>query len=311
MIIDRSHRIWAVTTGIATFLAGLAYYLTFYSGLIPGSLHESFGGSLLGLFFGMVSFLIFLFAALLGWRRKHPSWRIGRMQFWMKGHIWLTFLTVPLILFHCGFRFGGFQTSLLMGIYLAVMLSGVYGLLLQHVLPRMMIDRLPDEVVFEQIPFLRGQIVSRAQAIEKSLAEACHPPAPAETVQEPDPNADSAATSATATPEPAQTGTPPDILLRGTRESILPYLELDRGDRHALGNVQSTEDFFIQLRVQTHAHWHPQLEELKDLCVERRKLDLQTKLQHWLHGWILAHAPFSFILIILTVWHIGVALFAY
>jgi len=323
MIIDQSHRIWALTTGIATLVAALAYFLTFHTDIGPTPLHESIGGSLLGLFFGTVSFLIFVFAALLGWRRKHPSWRVGRMQFWMKGHIWLTFLTVPLILLHSGFRFGGFQTSLLMGIYIIVMLSGVYGLILQHVLPRYMKDRLPDEVVFEQIPFLRAQIVTRAQAIQKSLAEACSPPppaapAPAPVEQPPSAAAATPAESAAAETSPTPTVapepeplSPPAVLLQGTNETVLPYLQLDRGDGHSLGDHQSADDFFFGLRVQTVANWHPQLDELKDLCEERRKLDLQTKLQHWLHGWILAHAPFSFILLILTLWHIGVALFAY
>jgi hypothetical protein len=317
MIIDQSHRIWAITTGVATLVAALAYFLTFHTDIGPTPLHESIGGSLLGLFFGTVSFLIFVFAALLGWRRKHPSWRIGRMQFWMKGHIWLTFLTVPLILLHSGFRFGGFQTSLLMWIYIIVMLSGVYGLILQHVLPRFMKDRLPDEVVFEQIPFLRSQIVNRAQAIQKSLTEACSPPPPPAEQAAPPPAAapgeavtteTSAATPVAPEPEPIS---PPTVLLQGTDETVLPYLQLDRGDEHPLGDHQSADDFFFSLRVQTVANWHSQLDELKDLCEERRKLDLQTKLQHWLHGWILAHAPFSFILLILTLWHIGVALFAY
>lgn len=318
MIIDQTHRIWAVATGAITVVGGLAYFATYHTDLAATPLHESIGGSPLGLVFGIASFLIFVLAALLGWRRKHPSWRIGRMQFWMKGHIWLTFLTVPLILFHSGFRFGGFQTSLLMWVYIIVMLSGIYGLILQHFLPRFMKDRLPDEVVFEQIPFLRQQIVARAQALQKSLAEACQPPEPT-PAPAPAPAAESEAAAAASAPQSEienrkseiPTPAPPTILLRGTEESLLPYLGLDRGDNHLLGDNQSAEDFFFSLRVQTEAQWHPVLDELKGLCEERRKLDLQTKLQHWLHGWILAHAPFSFALLLLTLWHIGIALFAY
>ena len=28
------------------------------------------------------------------------------------------------------------------------------------------------------------------------------------------------------------------------------------------------------------------------------------KLHHWLHGWLLLHVPFSFALLVMTVWHI-------
>jgi hypothetical protein len=30
---------------------------------------------------------------------------------------------------------------------------------------------------------------------------------------------------------------------------------------------------------------------------------LQTKLHHWLHGWLLIHVPFSFALLVFTFWH--------
>ena len=40
---------------------------------------------------------------------------------------------------------------------------------------------------------------------------------------------------------------------------------------------------------------------------ERRRPDLQTKLQHWLHGWLLIHVPISLLLTILTLWHAIIA----
>ena len=47
------------------------------------------GGSALGLTFGIAGYALMLYAGLLGARKKVPTWRIGRAQTWMRGHIWL------------------------------------------------------------------------------------------------------------------------------------------------------------------------------------------------------------------------------
>ena len=65
----------------------------------------------LGLTYGIVGFSFMLFAGLLGLRKKFPIWRVGRAQSWMRGHLWLGFLSFPLILFHGGFHFGGALTG--------------------------------------------------------------------------------------------------------------------------------------------------------------------------------------------------------
>ena len=118
---------------------------------VPSSLlqksseHRSIGGTPIGLVFGAISLSIFVFAALLGVRKKMVLWRIGNVQRWLRAHIWLTLLTIPLVILHSGFRLGGPMTTFLMVLYATVMVSGIYGLVLQHQLPRMMEERLPAE----------------------------------------------------------------------------------------------------------------------------------------------------------------------
>jgi len=99
--------------------------------------------------FGAISFAIFIFAALLSLRKKIPLWRIGTVQRWLRAHIWLTLLTIPLVILHSGFRLGGPMTTLLMLLYAIVMISGIYGLILQHQMPALMKERLPAETVVE------------------------------------------------------------------------------------------------------------------------------------------------------------------
>ena len=47
-------------------------------------LRNTYGGTPLGLIFGSVAFLIFLFASALGIRKKQRTWPIGSVQFWLK-----------------------------------------------------------------------------------------------------------------------------------------------------------------------------------------------------------------------------------
>ena len=116
---------------------------------VPSSLlqkpsgHRSIGGTPLGLVFGTISLGIFVFAALLGMRKKLPFLPVGNVQRWLRAHIWLTLLTIPLILLHSGFRLGSPMTTTLMVLYAIVMVSGIYGLVLQNKLPMMMKESLP------------------------------------------------------------------------------------------------------------------------------------------------------------------------
>src|SRR5207247_865285 len=59
--------------------------------------------------------------------------------------------------------------------YIIVMVSGIYGLALQHQIPRIMKERLPAETVYEQIPHIRAQLYVAAQKMRDSFK-----PAPSE-----------------------------------------------------------------------------------------------------------------------------------
>src|SRR5687768_7172611 len=178
------HFPWFVFVILATAAACVLYAGNFHPGRLPSWLqlppwliqepteHHTVGGTPLGLWFGAISLAIFIFAALLSLRKKIPLWRVGTVQRWLRAHIWLTLLTIPLILLHSGFRLGGPMTTLLMALYALVMVSGIYGLFLQHLMPRLMKERLPAETVFEQIPHIRTQLAAAAEKMRDSFKSA-------------------------------------------------------------------------------------------------------------------------------------------
>ncbi len=486
-ITNWKHFPWFVFVCLATIAACLLYVGNFHPHRMPAGIrlpqsliqtpteHHTVGGTPLGLAFGAISLGIFVFAALLSLRKKIPLWRVGTVQRWLRAHIWLTLLTIPLIILHSGFRLGGPMTTLLIAIYALVMVSGIYGLVLQHLMPRLMKERLPAETVFEQIPHIRAQLcvaaekmrdsfkpappkkpdagapapspvkamtsgsavmastkgelstpVARAKsatgstvtaepvaaaaattttapiakAVEvspepaiPSAANAAAPPVsakPAETIGTatarvqsdppgppvprasvpagdelaPDPptvpvsvpvaaapgnlattspvlptlasrpaeSADTrpsapaaakpaapvvakptAAKPAAAPVKPAPLPDPASeaVLVEFIDRQILPYLQTRRGEKYRLGNARFSGDTFRFVKLSVAETYRSRVEEIQAWCDERRMLDLQTRLQHWLHGWLFIHVPFSFLLLMLTIWHAYVTLFYY
>src|ERR1700738_2305093 len=186
-IFNRAHVPWAIFVLVATLFASWLYVGNLNPEILPAELrppssfiqtpseHRRVGGTPLGLIFGTIALSIFIFAALLGVRKKLVLWRVGTVQRWLRAHIWLTLLTIPLVILHSGFRLGGPMTTLLLVLYAIVMVSGIYGLALQHQLPRIMKERLPAETVYEQIPHIRAQLFAAPTKMRDSFKP--NPPA--------------------------------------------------------------------------------------------------------------------------------------
>lgn len=167
LIIDRTQRAWAALSAVVCIVAGGAYYC-----YASGSANGPTGGSVPGLIFGSLAAAMMIFSGLLAARRRFPAARVGNAQFWLKGHLWIGTLTVPFALFHAGFGLGGRVEILLWILFFAVILSGIWGLLLQQLLPRLMFENLPRETFIEQIPHLCVRFTAES---DRLLSEVCGP----------------------------------------------------------------------------------------------------------------------------------------
>jgi hypothetical protein len=263
MRIDRTHRPWMTGT-IVAFLAAAIVYAA-YASRTPGGPR---GGTAIGLAFGIAGYAVMLFEGLLGARKKVPVWRLGRAQTWMRGHLWLGLLTLPLILFHAGFAFRGALTSVLMVLLGIVVASGILGAILQHYLPRTITARVPMETIYEEIPHVRAQLREEAEQLVGALAvEAEH-----------------------------------DDKVRfreAYAHSIRPFLEAPEG---------VAPPPFQTLRRATPVVFHPALDDLENISEEERQLSRQRRLYHWLHAWLLVHVPLSIALLLLGAIHAVMAL---
>ena len=287
------------------------------------------GGSAIGLLFGIAGFGFMIFAALLGARKRVPTWRLGRAQAWMRGHLWLGFLALPMIFFHGGFHFGGTLTRLLMWLLIITVASGVFGAALQHYIPRVMTSDVPLETIYDEIGHVRSLLREEAdRAVEavcgslglaKSSGEETQRaggftalrPIAATAV----PLRTSAAVSAGASAAVAAT---PERILLSTEQSaplrifylseIRPFLEHAKKTSRRLSDPASANSAFAGLRTLLPAAAHSTLSDLEDICDEARQLARQEQLHRWLHGWLLLHIPLSLALILLGAVHAVMAL---
>ncbi len=273
MRIDHTHRKWLAASLIILGIATAVY--------IPYAVHSPSGpsgGSAIGLTFGIVGSLFMVFAGLLAGRKKVPVWRLGRAQTWMRGHLWLGLLSLPIIFFHAGFRFGGPLTSVLMVLLIIVVASGVFGALLQHYLPNVMTFQVPSETIFEQIDHVRAQFVADADAVvagAESMASGEEGAAPLSSFYQ---------------------------------REMRPFLQ-SRGARHQLlSNRDRAHSTFEGLRMLLPAEVQDATKRLEQICEEERQLRRQSLLHHWLHGWLMLHIPLSFALLLLGCVHAIVAL---
>jgi len=310
-ILNRSHILWFLFVIAATVAAAWVYLGNFAPARLPAGIklpailvqprseHHSIGGTPVGLTFGAIAFAIFVFGLLLSLRKRVVLWPIGSVQSWMRAHIWLTLLTIPLVIFHSGFRLGSPMTTLLMILYAIVMVSGIYGLILQHRIPQMMKEQLPREIIYEQIPYVRSQLFQAAEKLCHSLQMATPIPVPAGPAA-PD-----------ETPAPGTDPASESALVIFLEDQVLPYLRAVRGNRLPLANRDFAADTFRFVKLRVADSYYGRVEEIRAWCDQRRLLDLQTRLHHWLHNWLFVHVPFSFLLVILTAWHAFVTVFYY
>jgi hypothetical protein len=324
MRMDKTQRGWALTSVGILAISTAAYVL--YALESP---HGPRGGSTIGLTFGVVGFAFMIFAALLGARKRVPTWRIGRAQAWMRGHLWLGFLALPMILFHGGFHFGGTLTRLLMWLLVITVFSGVFGAALQHYIPRVMTSDVPLETIYDEIGRVRtllreeadraieslcGNLGLSRQSGEESLRAGGFT-ALRTIAASAVPLRTSAAVSAGAS---AAVAAAPEIILLNEEESaplrrfylheMRPFLERPKQRGQRLGDAAKSTSTFAGLRMLLPAVAHVTLADLEDICGEARQLTRQERLHHWLHGWLLLHIPLSLALILLGAVHAIMAL---
>lgn len=299
MLFDRTQRKWLVVAIIIVAAATAVY--------IPYALRSPQGprgGSAVGLAFGIAGFALMIFAGLLGARKKVPVWRAGRAQTWMRGHLWLGLACLPLILFHAGFHMRGTLTFVLMILLVTVIVSGIFGAVLQAYIPRRMTIEVPMETIYEQIDHVRSQLREEADQLATAACGTLEGAAPVSTVNASSGSTASAVEVGVEVSEDARTQLR-EFYLRRMR----PFLNTPAERRSSpLADASQGAGLFEELRLRLPPELHDTLKDFESICEEERQLTRQAHLHRILHAWLLIHVPLSYALLALAAVHALMAL---
>jgi hypothetical protein len=258
-----------------------------------------------------------IFAALLGARKRVPTWRIGRAQAWMRGHLWLGLLSLPVILFHGGFHFGGTLTSVLMWLLIITVVSGVFGAALQHYVPRVMTTDVKLETIYGEIGNVRKLLREEADGGVEAI---CGPLGLAKSEKDDGQRAGgfsaaramAAASTGGGVAAAAETTVLTEEECAPLRQFYLsemrPFLEAPKHRGSRLGDADKAHGAFSGLQTLLPPSAQATVQDLEDICDEARQLVRQEQLHHLLHGWLLVHIPLSLALILLGAVHAVMAL---
>ncbi len=286
MRIDRTHRPWAIATIVLAIASTTAYMI--YALETPGGPR---GGTAMGLTFGIAGYALMLYAGLLGARKQVPTWRLGRAQTWMRGHLWLGLLSLLLVLFHAGFHFRGPLTLIMMLLFFIVIGSGILGAAIQHYVPSLMTSRVPLETIYEEIPHVRSQLREEADQLAVAICGPLDGP-----VEE--------SSSVAVEIEYDDRMRFREVYLQKVR----PYLDHPESATAELADPLRSGETFDALRRLLSPPVHGVLDDLENICEEEQQLSLQIRIYRWLHAWLLVHVPLSIALLVLGAVHAVVAL---
>lgn len=239
-----------------------------------------------GVLLGLVGGAIVLFEMALWPRKWLRRLRLVPTKVWMRLHIWFGLICLPVILVHAGFGLGGLLSAFTLILFLLVTASGIWGLVIQQMLPEKLLAEVPGETVASQIEFVADVHAAEAMRLVDSLTTA--PP----EYDAFDPRA-AQLQKVAARGEPLVTGNPALELMRFRDTVLVPFLRGDGKRKSPLRTRTESQRRFTLLRdtlPESAAVVVRRLEELADL---RRQWEFQSRLNLWLHGWLILHLPLS------------------
>jgi hypothetical protein len=318
------HRLWLVVTLLLSLAAtgwAVGYAVWWGGWRWPG------GGSVPGFTFGAVGGLVIVFEMLF-WPRK-VLWRgrrylirllripMGSARTWMKAHIWLGLLTLPLLLLHGGLRLdprGATLAVVLTWLLIGVVASGVYGLVQQNRLPRLLLDEVPDETIHAQIANVLDQYRMEArQLVEATCGQAGGPDEGGEGASYLVLTAstrNSLTRGKVVRTVPAEPVPDSDALRAFYQAYVEPYLRADarRAARLVLARPARADEMFRLMKAGLPAAAHRAADRLAELCSQRRQFDKQDQLHRKLHQWLAFHFALSWAMFLLMMVHAVLAL---
>jgi hypothetical protein len=223
----------------------------------------------LGLVFGIVAALVFVFEMVYPYRRSRAK-PLGTARRWLQAHIYLGALAFLAVLLHTGLRLprGAMGWALFL-LSLWTVVSGLVGVWLQKWLPSVMAESLRVEALYERIPALIEHLLKEADDLVANGSEVL------------DRFYQTEVRARLATVEPSWSYV---FDVRTGRERALePF-------RRMSSFVEPAEKEIVN--------------DLMTIRMEKMDLDVHYSLQGILRHWLVLHAPPAAVLMALLVIHV-------
>jgi hypothetical protein len=315
--LSKANRSWLLPCLLIGVVALLWYgaHWALFSSEQPG------GSSIPGLTCGIVAGLLMLYLFSYALRKlKWLGWwfRRNKTSHWLRQHVWLGLLTVPLVIVHTAriTHWGPLNVALMIA-YAVVIASGVWGLILQQSVPTRLLEDVPDETIRSQIPQLTEQLRQEAELL---VLATCGPPPAVTTGPVEIPlslknhigvvrdarSGKGTGLLALMPPEPIPDTEP---LRQYFHETVDLYMRPTVGSRSKLFLRAKIEKDFKDLKGRLPAEALPIIEALRDVCDRRRQFEDEERLHSWLHTWVAFHLVSSAALIVLLGSHVFTAIY--
>jgi hypothetical protein len=219
---------------------------------------------------------------------------------------------------HAGFQTGGTFTSIFFWVYLAVFASGLFGLLMQQVLPRLLLHDIPQETLVTQIPSILQQFIDDGEHLLAQMRGHEHK-VELPAVMTPS----NASLPIRNIGSPRLVGTMREkvlafenitvdaqnlpILESSWKNHVRPYLEQHSAKSSLLQTGERAILFFNDLQTRVSESAQPVVATWETWCEKRRQWARQLTLHNWLHGWLAIHLPLSIALMLLLIVHVVVS----
>jgi hypothetical protein len=309
------HRSWAILVAVLT-TGALTWYLL--EGFSHGRWRWPGGASRPGFVFGVVGGAVIAFEMLLWPRKVFRRYRLGRTQVWLRAHLWLGILSVPLLLLHGSFHFTLTRSTLagvLMWLLLVVVVSGIAGAAFQNVIPRLMLRHIPAETILGQIDHVLGlyrdeaaRLVQVTSGTEQDDERAIQPAEPGLLVTESLRKVGRTQGKVVDSALVARWVPDSEPLKTFYDRLVARYLDARTGRGMPLDDPARAEALFQELKNRLRREAHSVVDRIASLCEQRRQFDLQRRLSRWLHGWLAIHFAISLALFMLMLAHAVLAL---
>lgn len=271
MPVPSSGRMWR-RISVVLLIAASASYWWYVQREAP------YGGSTMGVAYGIAGTLLILLLALFGVRKRAYRSRVGTLEGWLQSHIYLGLLVVVVLLFHSGGHFSDRIAATSFVVLAIVVVSGIFGAVLYAAIPRQLTSvegNLTPTQISTQINRL-GKQMSAIAADRSPEFQSLH-----------------------------------DELLRASTPSLLAgwrILFLSRTER-----LEKKDSPWTKLLARVPAEEQEELRQMLVLSRQRnellRTLVLQQRYRNLLQSWRYVHIPLTFALFIFMVVHIVAAFY--